>query len=167
MTCAELAQTLAFAGETERARAPFRRGCEEDPRNSPIMLCANLRDVFAGGLHRWQVTLTSVEGLELPAGQTCTAWVLRHVAPYDGPWIREADECNAEVRCGTRILYGDGGSVCPCREEGERLTAGEDMTTGRDGDPAVQIDTGDGTLVVRDDAEGRHGAFTLRGRLGP
>jgi len=165
LACAKLAEALVFDGDADGARPAFRVGCEEDPRNSPAMLCANLRDAYAGGLHRWEVTLTEAEGAGLSVGDRCTAWVLRRVAPYDGPWIRDRDECDAQVRCGDTILYGDGGSVCPCNERGGHLTAGEDMVTGTDGDPAFSVDTRAGTLTLSDDAAGEHGAFTLRARL--
>lgn len=163
--CASLARLLAFDGDTKAARPLFETGCEEDPRNSPAGLCADLRDVFAGGLLRWEFELAEAKGAELKAGDECTAWVLRHVAPNEGPWIRSKDECEAQLTCGTRILYGDGGSVCPCSFEDGQLRAGESMTTGTDGDPAFNVDTKAKTISLRDDDSGALGAFELRAQI--
>jgi hypothetical protein len=163
--CASLARLLAFDGDTEAARPLFQTGCEEDPGNSPAGLCADLRDVFAGGLLRWEFQLTEAKGAELSVGDRCTAWVLRHVAPNEGPWIRDEAECEAQLTCGTRILYGDGGSVCPCSFESGQLRAGETMTTGTDGDPAFSVDTKAQTLTLRDDESGELGAFELRAQI--
>jgi hypothetical protein len=97
------------------------------------------------------------------AGATCAFDVVRHDQADGTFW------CNAQIRCGAELLYGGqnaGFFDCTLYEQPQRHVVGEDpLTTSGDRDAAMRLDTLRGTLVVRDDAAGRLGVFTLRARV--
>jgi len=146
--CHVAARSLMFE-DPALALTYARKSCDSHD-DSPIG-CRTLLPTLEGGLSRRPFTLETVEGLEgLAKGDACTLWT----------WPESDGRCSARLACGERVLYGEGGSSLPCSPDG---TAGEDMTTAKDGDPAIRIETD--AVQLDDDATGRLGAFTLRGRL--
>lgn len=105
-----------------------------------------------------RATLTEVTGLsDLAAGGRCTAEVTRQDLEDGTFW------CNAQITCGGRALYGGpeaGFFHCVLYEGPRRDVVGSDtQTTADDQDPAMTLDTIHGTLEIRDDASGAHGAI--------
>jgi hypothetical protein len=107
---------------------------------------------------RAEITRVSQGELVRP-GQTCDFLVQRTVHK-DGSY-----ECNAQVMCGARLLYGGPGrGYFPCRiTEGLRKdVVGIDPSTSRtDQDPALKIDTRLGVLSMWDDESGALGAYRV------
>ncbi len=146
--CHVAARSLMFDDPT-LALTYARRACDASDK-SPIG-CRTLLPTLEGGLSPRSLTLTTVEGLDgLAKDDACTLWT----------WPEDEGRCGARLACGSRVLYGEGGSSLPCAPDG---TAGEDMTTTKDGDPAIRIDAD--VVELRDDETGRLGAFMLRGKL--
>lgn len=109
-------------------------------------------------------TVEEAEGLVgIAAGTECRFPVTREPRPDGTFW------CNAQVSCGSQLLYGGpnaGYFDCTLYEGSERHVVGEDAnTTAVDQDAAMRLDTLRHELTVRDDARGRLGAFTLRARV--
>lgn len=109
-------------------------------------------------------TVEEAEGLAgIAAGTECRFPVTREPRPDGTFW------CNAQVRCGSQLLYGGANAGyfdCTLYEGTERHVVGEDAnTTAVDQDAAMRLDTLRHELTVRDDARGRLGAFTLRARV--
>lgn len=77
--------------------------------------------------------------------------------------------CNAQVMCGGLLLYGGpnaGFFDCTLYDQPVRhVVGGESNTTSVDSDAAMQLDTLQGTLLVRDDPSGRYGQYSLRARV--
>jgi hypothetical protein len=109
--------------------------------------------------------VTRVEGIAHPAvGEAC-----RVTARRFGPAAREL-ACRWRVQCGEVVLYGeDLAGWAPCAQAdwpaGTRVL--DAQTAADDGDPALAVDEAGGTLTVRDDAQGEHGAFAVEARLAP
>lgn len=84
-------------------------------------------------------------------------------------------ECRATVRCGGLTLYGarPTNGFFPCTVEGTGDDDAEPTVAGRDeqtndpsGDPALDLDTTERSLVVVDDRSGPHGAYRITARIG-
>jgi hypothetical protein len=165
VVCGTLAELMMWR-DLEGARPFIERGCSS-PDDSPVGTCEQLRAAQAGRISQHTVTLVEASGIAgLEAGATCDAFVFRALTAAEGAtWFSPAGDCRARVECGSLVLYGDGGSSCPCTVRRDDVRAGEDMTTATDGDPAFSLDTSEGTFSLRDDAEGTHGAFALRGTV--
>ncbi|MEM6962684.1 MAG: hypothetical protein AAF355_14200 [Myxococcota bacterium] len=76
--------------------------------------------------------------------------------------------CRAEVRCGSRTLYGGknaGYFPCEYQELGSRIRGEDRQTRSADGDAAFQIDTATRAIVIEDDASGPLGAFRVEAQL--
>ncbi len=100
----------------------------------------------------------------MTVGATCTFDVERHSrAEPPGFW------CRAQISCGGVLLYGGpnaGYFPCQLYEEPRRDVVGrEDMTTAMDSDAAMSLDTRQGSLVVRDDASGPYGTYSVEARV--
>ncbi|MGF1468649.1 MAG: hypothetical protein ACFCGT_21195 [Sandaracinaceae bacterium] len=109
-------------------------------------------------------SVTEVDGLpQVAPGARCEFPVTVTARPGGTFW------CNAQIRCGGELLYGGqnaGFFDCTLYEGDEPHVVGEDdRTTGDDGDSAMRIDSLNGVISVRDDANGRLGAFTLSARI--
>lgn len=92
-------------------------------------------------------------------GDKCEFLVRRHTAE-NGSY-----ECNAQVICGERLLYGGPmRGYFPCRlSEGERrdVVGTDGATTSYDQDAALILDTKRGVMRVWDDERGIHGKFRV------
>lgn len=91
--------------------------------------------------------ILTAEGLpELHDGAEC--WV--RVLPVGGGGYN----CLVRVTCGDTLLYPDGpqqAGYAPCDVEDGRVVRGSDSnTSGRDGDPTIELDLGRGQLRVHD-----------------
>lgn len=91
--------------------------------------------------------LLSVDGsLDAHAGQECWVRVL--------PVGTGGYNCLVRVTCGETLLYPDGSQqagYAPCDVEDGRVVRGTDRSTsGRDGDPTLDLDLGRGHLQVHD-----------------
>ena len=109
-------------------------------------------------------TVTRVSGVRsVSTGTQCSFDVTREDRPDGTFW------CNAQVRCGTTLLYGGAGAGyfdCTLYEQPERHVLGEDPnTSATDRDAAMRIDTLSGELTVRDDASGPLGQFEVVARI--
>lgn len=109
--------------------------------------------------------VTRVEGdTGVRPGQTCEFFVERRQRGDRG------FECNAQVVCGGKLLYGGvGRGFFACRfYEGDRrdVVGGEAETTRTDKtDGAIRLDTRQGVLRVWDDASGALGAFDIEAEV--
>jgi hypothetical protein len=115
-------------------------------------------------LRRVRATVTESTGVaDVPVGSPCTADVTRHDRTDGTFW------CNAQVTCGTRLVYGGaeaGFFQCMLYEGTRRDVVGTDgATTAEDRDPAMSLNTVGGTLEVWDDASGTLGGGRLRARV--
>jgi hypothetical protein len=74
-------------------------------------------------------------------------------------------ECNAQVLCGDKLLYGGPGrGFFPCTLfEGQRrdVVGSDGATTAQDQDAALYLDTRSGVLRIWDDDHGLHGQFRV------
>jgi hypothetical protein len=109
-------------------------------------------------LRRVRATITESEGLaDVAVGASCVADVTRHDHEDGTFW------CNAQVTCGSRLLYGgaDAGFFqCVLYDSPRRDVVGSDAnTTAEDRDAAFSLNTVGGSLEIRDDASGTHGAM--------
>lgn len=91
--------------------------------------------------------LLSIDGaMNVHAGQEC--WV--RVLPVGSGGYN----CLVRVTCGETLLYPDGSQqagYAPCEVEDGRVVRGTDSSTsGRDGDPTLDLDLGRGQLRVHD-----------------
>ena len=77
--------------------------------------------------------------------------------------------CNAQIVCGGRLLYGGPNSgffPCTLDDGPDRHVVGADpQTTAADTDAAMEIDSRQGRLRIRDDATGRYGRYDLTARI--
>jgi hypothetical protein len=107
---------------------------------------------------RAEITRVSQGELVRP-GQTCDLLV-QHAPRKDG-----RSECNAQVTCGARLLYGGPQrGYFPCQvTDGLRTDViGLDASTSRtDQDPAFKLDTRLGVLSIWDDETGPLGAYKV------
>ena len=71
-----------------------------------------------------------------------------------------AEQCQARVSCGDKVLYGFQPSSVTCAGTD---TATDPTTSDQDGDPALSLRKTE--LTLSDDASGRLGAFSLRAHL--
>jgi WD40 repeat protein len=105
------------------------------------------------------VTSASGSGL-LPIGEQCS---FATTAQVD---IEGTIMCNAQISCAKKTLYGGLTSgFFPCTFEGLNVFGSDRKTSSSDGDPAILIDTRDKTLVIKDDAKGKQGAFDLKFKI--
>ena len=111
-----------------------------------------------------RATVTDVAGNKVvPVGATCAFLVERH-ARQQGYW------CRSQITCGGLLLYGGAqAGYFKClferSDDHKGVSGGDDMTTGRDGDASMEIDTAAHRLVIRDDDRGSYGAFTVTARI--
>lgn len=113
---------------------------------------------------RVEARVTESTGLgSVSVGDTCSFDVVRHPLPDGTFW------CNAQIRCAGQLLYGGANAGyfdCTLYEGVQRHVVGEDAnTTGVDSDSAMSLNTLTHELVVRDDAAGSLGAFTVRAEI--
>ncbi|MEM9069910.1 MAG: hypothetical protein AAGE52_15465 [Myxococcota bacterium] len=110
-------------------------------------------------------SVSSVGGsAPVQAGASCGFAVERHPHPDPpGYW------CRAQIVCNGLLLYGGGNSgyfPCSLHDQPRRDVVGRDeQTTAQDTDASMILDTQQGTLTIRDDASGPHGAYTLEARI--
>jgi len=110
-------------------------------------------------------TVTAVEGAApVSVGAACNFNVLRQPNPDQpsGYW------CNAQIVCGGKLLYGGpsaGYFPCTVVDAPPSVVGADPMTTASDTDAAIDLNTTAGTLTIRDDANGLHGAYTLTARI--
>lgn len=119
---------------------------------------------MAGSPRRVVATVTEVTGNgPVHVGDACEFDVAR-VDRGDGTFW-----CNAQVTCSGFLLYGGptaGFFDCTLYDQPVRhVVGGETNTTSADGDAAMQLDTLQGTLLIRDDPRGRYGGYSLRARV--
>lgn len=152
------APTAPRQGPTAPPEGPKRPGRAGPPPASPPPPFLPRRT--RGERRRLTITVRQAEGLDgFDAGLTCR---------FD---IRAVDRgslpCNAQIACGGRLLYGGPqAGYIDCRFSAPNGVVGEDtQTTGQDGDPAVRIDTGAGTVTIRDDEGGPLGRFRIEAQI--
>jgi hypothetical protein len=138
----------------ERAAHYVTKGCDEDPSNSPVGLCRDIK-AAATKLHRYAVTVTDVQGLDgITKGTTCSLGVI----PQDG-------SCRVRFACGERVLYGALGGQAPCKLTASGPVGGEAMTSAKDDDAAIDFNADAKTVRIHDEAKATAPAFDLRGTL--
>ena len=118
----------------------------------------------SGDVRQLRATITEVTGLsDVAAGAPCTAEVSRHDREDGTFW------CNAQVRCGGRLVYGGLGAgffECVLYAGEQRDVVGSDQrTSAEDNDGALSLNTVGGSLEVWDDEHGSVGAFRIRARI--
>lgn len=128
-------------------------GAAEDPQRQASERSMRHDDAGVASL-QFQETwargrLVSVDGMsDVHAGAEC--WV--RVLPVGG----NGYNCLVRVICGDTLLYPDNAQqagYAPCDVESGRVVRGSDAnTSGRDGDPTLDLDLGRGELQVRDAA---------------
>jgi hypothetical protein len=111
---------------------------------------------------RAEVTRVS-DGQVVRPGQRCD-FLVQQKLRQDGSY-----ECNAQVMCGSKLLFGGperGYFPCRITEGLRRDVVGLDPSTSRrDSDPAFKIDTHLGVLSLWDDETGELGAFRLEAEI--
>lgn len=124
----------------------------DDPQRDASRRSFRGGDAGVGGVEPFQETwargrLLSIDGFpDVHAGAEC--WV--RVLPVGGGGYN----CLVRVTCGDTLLYPDGSQqagYAPCDVEDGRVVRGSDSSTsGRDGDPTLDLDLGRGQLDVHD-----------------
>lgn len=113
----------------------------------PLIDPENRRERFTENVVRTG-TITKVEGTPpLPAGAACTVDV--------SPAASGQSNCRVRVRCGGKLLYGDGQSgynQCTSKE-GRVGRLVDERTSADDGDPALGMDLSENTVVVSEDGD--------------
>ncbi len=109
-------------------------------------------------LHSGSATVTRVEG-NVPGVANGTACTYRHL-----PVVPQGDGLDSrwEVACGGHLRYGaEGGGYNPRADASwaPGVLVSDPSTTSQDGDPSIVF--GAGTITIRDDASGPHGALTV------
>jgi hypothetical protein len=110
-------------------------------------------------------TVTSVTGNPgVAPGNVCSFAVEHHEQPArpEGYW------CRAHVMCGLTLIYGGGEAgyfPCTLTDSPRGVTGADGDTTATDRDGSLELDTRSGRLVVRDDASGHLGAFSVEGTI--
>lgn len=96
-------------------------------------------------------------------GTRCGFAVEQHDRDDGSTW------CRTQIVCAGRVLYGGrnaGYFECTFEAGADPIVAGADpMTTRDDGDAAMEIDTRQGSLTIRDDAAGAFGVYTVEARV--
>lgn len=109
-------------------------------------------------------TVQSVQGaVGVQVGQQCSFNVERHPHPTQEYW------CRAQVVCGGALLYGgESAGFFPCQWDihGPGSIVGADLqTTSQDTDAALGLNSAQRTLIIQDDAAGRHGEFRVQAHI--
>jgi hypothetical protein len=151
--CAGIAEIVLW-DEPDRVATYIAKACEEDPRNSPMGLCEDIKAAKTK-LHRYAVTVTDVHGIDgITTATKCSLGV-----------IDRGGSCRLHVACGERVLYGALGGEAPCKIGPDGPVGGEAMTSPEDDDPAVEL--GGKTLRLHDAASATAPEIELRGTLAP
>jgi hypothetical protein len=152
--CATIAAISMWDDPTIISRY-VKKACDEDQRNSPFGLCQDIKAAMTK-LQRYTVTVTKVEGLDgITTATKCSLGV-----------IPQGDTCRVRFACGDRVLYGAFGGEAPCKVAGRGVAGGENMTSAKDDDPAIEFDAQAKTVRIHDDAKATAPAYDLRGSLG-
>ena len=110
-------------------------------------------------------TVTEVTGASpVPVGANCAFNVETDANPAapNGYW------CRTQIVCGGRLLYGGpnaGFFPCTMTESPPTIVGRDDDTTNTDSDAAMELDTGQSRLTVRDDASSANGAYSIVARI--
>jgi hypothetical protein len=151
--CAGIAEIVMWDDPAAAARY-VTKGCDEDPDNSPMGLCRDIKGA-AKKLHRYAVTVTDVQGLDgITTATKCSLGV-----------IEEGGSCRVRFACGDRVLYGAFGGQAPCKLGKSGPVGGEDMTSSKDDDAAITFDADAKTMRIHEEARATAPAFDLRGTL--
>jgi len=96
-------------------------------------------------------------------GVRCGFAVEQHPREDGSTW------CRTQIACDGRLVYGGrnaGYFDCTFEAGADPLVVGADaMTTRDDGDAAMDLDTPQGSLTIRDDASGPFGVYTMDARV--
>lgn len=104
--------------------------------------------------------VAAVEGTApLARGAQCEFTVERRPRDDGTTW------CNSQIVCAGRLLYGGANAgFYPCAlydQPARHVVGGDDQTTSGDGDAAMRLDTTQSVLLLRDDASGPYGAYSV------
>jgi len=105
-------------------------------------------------------TVTVVTGSRpVPENAICSFRVERHERSQGRYW------CRTQAVCGGRLLFGGAtAGYFPCTFSGgasPSITGGDPDTTSSDNDASFAIDTNDSRVIIRDDASGPNGQYSL------